>query len=306
MSDEFDHIKSFGETVREIEIAWGMTRNGEQFAQEIKNRGLILVYVSPEEAKGSHRTKESEQTRHLLNEGFAVVDRHGDVIPIDQHTTRARWDEIQNRLSRIDRREVVSVEEACAVMADASRKEIREKKRDQRDAARSQRVAPSDSRPRINHAEPLAAPYEVHTEVAMSDANIIVDRVAIRQMLEDGFQSQLLFQKNYIDTHPRSSRQESIAAGQDFFRRWTERIDATAALMPPEQKSAFMEVVEEEFDFLEQVAERDPNAFSQRLGVNMGKANSQPVYRGQGLGELAVRTAVRATIWELIWSLFRR
>jgi hypothetical protein len=54
----------------------------------------------------------------------------------------------------------------------------------------------------------------------MSNESIKVDRIAIRQMLEDGFRSQLLFQGNYIDTHPRSTRQESIAAGQEFFRRF--------------------------------------------------------------------------------------
>jgi hypothetical protein len=31
-----------------------------------------------------------------------------------------------------------------------------------------------------------------------------------------------------------------------------------------------------------------------------------PSYRRQGIGEMAVRTAVRATIWEVIRSLFRR
>jgi len=31
-----------------------------------------------------------------------------------------------------------------------------------------------------------------------------------------------------------------------------------------------------------------------------------PPYRRQGIGEMAVRTAVRATIWELIFSVFRR
>jgi hypothetical protein len=50
----------------------------------------------------------------------------------------------------------------------------------------------------------------------MSEPHITVDRMAIRQMLEDGFRSQLLFQGNYIDTHPRSSPQESIAADRIF------------------------------------------------------------------------------------------
>jgi hypothetical protein len=133
-----------------------------------------------------------------------------------------------------------------------------------------------------------------------------VDRTAIRQMVEDGFQSQLLFQQNYIDAHPHSSPQESQEAACEFLQRWSDRIDATAALMSPEQGVAFKEMVGEEFGFLIQELERNPQALCQRLGVGMGRPAPQPVYRRQGLGELAVRTAVRATIWEVIWSLFRR
>jgi hypothetical protein len=138
----------------------------------------------------------------------------------------------------------------------------------------------------------------------MSDAHIKVDRVAVRQMLEDDFRSQLLFQKNYVDTHPHTTRQARIAAAQEFFGRWTERIDATAALMPSEQRAAFTEMINEELEFLIQETQRNPDAFAQRLGVNVSRSTSQPAYRRQGFGELAVRTAKGATIWELIWSLF--
>lgn len=132
-----------------------------------------------------------------------------------------------------------------------------------------------------------------------------VDRVAIREMVEDGFRTQMLFQQNYIDAHPHSTRQESQDAAHKFLQRWTQRIDATADLMPPEQGAAFREMVGEEFDFLTQEAERDPQAFAQRLGVVMGRPAPQIGYRRQGIGEMAVQTAVRATIWQLIRSLFR-
>ena len=36
----------------------------------------------------------------------------------------------------------------------------------------------------------------------MSNVNVSVDRIAIRQMVEDGFRSQLLFHQSYIDAHP--------------------------------------------------------------------------------------------------------
>jgi hypothetical protein len=133
-----------------------------------------------------------------------------------------------------------------------------------------------------------------------------VDRIAIREMVEDAFRSQMLFQQNYIDAHPRSSRQESQDAGYEFFQRWVRRIEATAALMPPEQGAAFREMVGEEQGFLMRELERNPQALARRLGVTMGRPAPQVVYHRQGIGEMAVRTAVRATIWELIWSLFRR
>src|SRR5260370_40004140 len=80
--------------------------------------------------------EERDQGRLVLNEGFAVVNRRGDVIPIDRRTTGARWDEIQNCLRQVERRRLVSVGEARDIMADANRAEVRKKKRVERDAAR--------------------------------------------------------------------------------------------------------------------------------------------------------------------------
>jgi hypothetical protein len=76
--------------------------------------------------------------------------------------------------------------------------------------------------------------------------------------------------------------------------------------MPREQGIAFTEAYAEEYLFLEHELERDPEALCQRLGVGMRAPAPAREYRRQGLGEVVVRTAVRATIWELIFSLFRR
>jgi hypothetical protein len=143
-------------------------------------------------------------------------------------------------------------------------------------------------------------------EAAMSDVNPNLDRITIRQMVEDGFRSQLLFHQNYLDTHPHSSPQESQEAAHQFLQRWLDRTEATAALMPAAQGAAFKEMVGEEYGFLAQELERNPQALCQRFGINWGRSAPLPVYHRQGLGELAVRTAVRATVWEMIWSLFRR
>jgi hypothetical protein len=133
-----------------------------------------------------------------------------------------------------------------------------------------------------------------------------VDRIAIREMVEDAFRSQMLFHRNYIDAHPHRTPQESQDAAYEFYQRWAHRIEATADLMPPDKGAAFRDMVGEEYGFLIKELERNPQALAQRLGVVMGGPAPQVVYRRQGIGEMAVRTAVRATIWELIFSLFRR
>jgi len=68
-------------------------------------------------------------------------------------------------------------------------------------------------------------------------------------------------------------------------------------------------MIDEEDSICFEEHQRDPEAFYRRLCLNLS-SNPQPTasvaYRRQGLGELAVRAAVRATVWESIWSLFRR
>lgn|SRR5438552_5124693 len=129
-----------------------------------------------------------------------------------------------------------------------------------------------------------------------------VDRITIRQTVEDAFRSQLLFQQNYIGVHPHSSPKESQDAAYDFFQRWYRRIEESADLMPPEQGAAYKELVEEEVRFLIQEFNLNPQGLYQRLGVAMGRLIPQFVCRRQGLGELAVRTAVRATVLDRLYS----
>jgi hypothetical protein len=111
------------------------------------------------------------------------------------------------------------------------------------------------------------------------------------------------------ETHPTADLNEFRNTFADFGRQFDERNLATAAPMPPEQAFLFMKTVAEEYDICEEEHQRDPDALYRRLGLNLTStppARSAAPYRRQGLGELAVRTAVRATIWELIVSLFRR
>jgi hypothetical protein len=119
-------------------MAWGITRHRgvDAFAEEIAKRDLIPVYVSREEAADSYRAREFAKAigrqNRALREGFAVVDRRGNVTRIDQRTTGDLWEEIQKRLGGIDRADLMSVDEAKAAQRDANRAEFRAKKQAER------------------------------------------------------------------------------------------------------------------------------------------------------------------------------
>jgi hypothetical protein len=91
---------------------------------------------------------------------------------------------------------------------------------------------------------------------------------------------------------------------KDLPRQFTERINAMTGLMPLGQAKELCRIMDEERDLLLDERDRDPEAFQRRLGVS----SRQPAirYRRQGIGEMALRTAVRASIWEVIFRLFRR
>jgi hypothetical protein len=131
-------IKPLGKTAGEIRTAWGITRDRSvnAFAEEIAQRGLILVHVSREEAAETYRAREFakaiERQNRALKEGFAVVDRRGNVTRIDQRTTGDHWEEIQKRLGGIDRAELMNVSQAKTAQRETNRAEFRAKKEAER------------------------------------------------------------------------------------------------------------------------------------------------------------------------------
>jgi hypothetical protein len=76
--------------------------------------------------------------------------------------------------------------------------------------------------------------------------------------------------------------------------------------MPPEQATAFRKMVEEEYLYLVREFDRDRDGILRKFGIVMNRPAPQHVYHRQGIGEMAFRTAVPATIRELMFSLFRR
>jgi hypothetical protein len=132
-------IKPLGQTAGEMRVAWQLTKTGPQYAQAIEDRGLILVYVTREEAAKSYRAREYAKAikgqNRALKEGFAVVDRRGNVYRVDQRTTGDLWEEIQKKLGGIDKRELLTLDQARDAMKEARKIEFAEKKRAEREAA---------------------------------------------------------------------------------------------------------------------------------------------------------------------------
>jgi hypothetical protein len=120
-----------------------------------------------------------------------------------------------------------------------------------------------------------------------------IDRSAIRAMVEDHWRSLLAV----AQTNPHLGR-ESIL-------RFDEQIQATAALMQPQEGAVFRQTVDEEREILFNEYQRDPDSLKHRLGLTPSVAPTLVIHHQQTLGEVVGRTAVRATVWESIFALFR-
>lgn len=123
-----------------------------------------------------------------------------------------------------------------------------------------------------------------------------MDRSVITGMVEDYWRARIpAMQTGGLD------------ASMEITQRFEERIEETARLMPPLEAAAFCQALDAERERLIQDYTADPVAFKLRLGINLGvdAPGQARLGGGSGLGGLAVRTAVRATVWESIWALFR-
>lgn len=96
----------------------------------------------------------------------------------------------------------------------------------------------------------------------------------------------------------------STDLGRLVITRFDERTRAIAATMAPDQGRTFLAMVEEERGWILDEYTYSPAALKRRLGVGTPpkpRAHS----KRQGMGEMVAKTAVRASIWALIWDLFR-
>ncbi|MEC5408054.1 hypothetical protein VOM14_21095 [Paraburkholderia sp. MPAMCS5] len=75
----------------------------------------------------------------------------------------------------------------------------------------------------------------------------------------------------------------------------------------PENFRKMVQYIEEARSRIADEYDRDPAALKRRLGVPVSVTASVPVRHGSrmGIGEMAVRTAVRATVWTVVRDLIR-
>lgn len=124
-----------------------------------------------------------------------------------------------------------------------------------------------------------------------------MDRAVVTGMVEDYWRSRTI-----------ATQIGGMAASMEVAERFELRIAETAKLLPPLESAAFLQTVDAERDGIMAEYQADPIAFKRRLGIPLGidEVPAQaPSRASSGLGDLAVRTVVRATIWESIWAIFR-
>ncbi|WP_321919361.1 nucleoside/nucleotide kinase family protein [Paraburkholderia tropica] len=125
----------------------------------------------------------------------------------------------------------------------------------------------------------------------------LVDREEIRAMCEENWRQFLGF-----------AAAGSRDLGQQVILRFDSKNKERADRMDPAAGKAFLAVVEEEREKIFDEYTSNPEGLKRRLGVTAAAPAPQEHARQsnrQGMGEMVAKTAVRASIWAAIWSLFR-
>lgn len=124
-----------------------------------------------------------------------------------------------------------------------------------------------------------------------------IDRSMVRSMVEDFWRSFLVTSA----VNPESAK--------DSVHRFEERVRTMASIMPPGKSEEFLKALSEEREMIAQENEVNPEQLKMRLGLKINREveifRVPAQYQRQSLPELAVRTAVRATVWKTIGAAFR-
>jgi hypothetical protein len=127
--------------------------------------------------------------------------------------------------------------------------------------------------------------------------DVTIDRAAIRSMVDDHW-------RNVLSV----SATGNLQLTAQLIKNFEDRMRDTTALMGQNKAKMFSLVVEEERKLVLNEFDRNPNLLKKRLGILSAAQPTPaiPYYQPQSIGEMAVRTAIQATIWETVIALFRR
>ena len=136
---------------------------------------------------------------------------------------------------------------------------------------------------------------EDNQPVATELQRIAVDKIrnSARLAVEDHW-------RNFL-TLVHIDKRKAFEAVKDF----DATIDMMAEYMSKPDASLLRQTIEVEREKIADEYDRNPNALKARLGLTNQVPTSTRSQNRQGLEELAVRTAVRATVWESVRSIFR-
>jgi len=120
------------------------------------------------------------------------------------------------------------------------------------------------------------------------------DRATVRKIVEDHWRATLPLRGDRM-------RAQNTTLIDQMTNRLGDQIDTWIKSLPPDEGNELDRMFDEEMRLSIAERKRDPVGFKRRLGVLPGSVSHR-----QGIGEMAVRTAVRASIWEGIFRLFGR
>ncbi|MGE0290451.1 MAG: relaxase/mobilization nuclease domain-containing protein [Bradyrhizobium sp.] len=138
---EAEDIRPLGKTTQDIRAAWALSHSVDELEETLAMRGITLAVVSDEEARQSYRraafAKEIGNFIPELGKGEIVaVNLHGHAYRLNQWTTGDTREEIDERLSSINRATLPTITDAKEAMREASLAAWVDQKRAEEEKAR--------------------------------------------------------------------------------------------------------------------------------------------------------------------------
>jgi hypothetical protein len=117
---------ALGKTAGDIRIAFSLSRSASELQEGLAAHGISLALTSAEEARQSERTaafaKEVGSFARMLREGEIVaINGAGHVYRLDERITGQTRNEIEGRLTGINRSELLDIADTKEAMQEASR-----------------------------------------------------------------------------------------------------------------------------------------------------------------------------------------